>query len=1695
MAATLNDLIANFRDNGVEWEPEQLLDALWLAARGFAGGPAMTPPPEPVDVPESAAPETAGTPASGSTSTPTPTTEETTAGPSDAIAAGVYGLRGSGETRMRGHPLGFAASPLIARGIEFDRAFRPLRQRRPLAHSLEVDEEATVTAWAAADFLHPVMRPRRGRWLDIALVIEQSPTMRLWHDVALEFRRMVSRSCSPRTLRTYYVRWTPRALIMSTSGGSAVSLHSPVRGAAETVVFVVSDAMSYGWLTADVPEWIVGWSAKATTALVQVLPDHMWKRTALRRVRWTQVAPGPQACRSERNRSEWPRIPVVTIEPGAVGQFARFMALHDPRGVLGYSGSRHDFRVVDRETVESSARVDTTTLSDERIAAIFDQFQQHASPEARRLALHLASAPLLLPVMRLVQRVLVPDASPSQLAEIVLSGLLYRSTTPPRSRPDESSISYEFLPGIRERLLDLGGLECLHRTVELLSRYFQDRLGSANVFASLLADPAGAAREFSVATVGAEAQPFAHLTETLLKRLGYHVARTGKPAPGPLGEADQSRSEFPPPGGLPEQILLSCVSDEFEKRGAPFEGLRSDLRNYLERAGCHVIAQEDAFPPSGADTVVKLDLLISRADAVIHLVGGLPGALASKEAVTTYFASQLAFLANHPELRADLGDCFSLTYTQWEAILALHHGVRLFVYATEKVQDSQATHLQRLRRAYIRYRYVFTRAELFGQLIGDLGWFRQGRFYIAASSRDFEQPYGRFPGLRSRLRQCLARAKCHVVSQEDLPQGGGRSLLHEIDGLLKGCDALIQLVGQEPGPVPAPRSVADYLRSQPGFLSRYAELRDALGDCMDLPYPQWEACIALHHDVPVFFYATDEARNNQEQYLQRLRLAGRYPAPFTNEADLLGQLLGDFSPARRTRPEEMRKIASSRILQHAPDRLFGREKWLESLDAAWANPRLNVYVMVSWGGIGKTSLVAHWVSQRLAAMGWLDVEHYFDWSFDGQGTGEARQGSSDLFMQEALRFFGDPSPASGTPWERGDRLAELIRRHRTLLILDGIESLQYPPVDPQAGRLRDSALESLLLGLAADNRGLCIVTTREHLKNLEGLATVEEHKLEGLSKEAGVALLRSLNVVGAEAEFEAAWKDAGGHALTLQLLGRYLANAHGGDIRFFRELRFDAAERESHGRSAFRVMLAYEKWLQAAGPERQRALAILRLTGLFDRSIPRNLLQVLCARPAIRGLTDTLVNLKDAQWNTSLARLGSMHLLTVTSEAIDAHALIREYFARQLRETWPAAFREAHSRLFDHLCQAAPHRPDTLDGLQPLYQALFHGCLAGRGQEACVKVYIDRILRGLGSDGYYSTRKLGAIGANLGGVAAFFDEPWNRLSRDLNPVTQAWLLNEAAFSLRALGRLTEAVEPMRASLVMRRGQNDWRGAAISAGNLSGLETTLGRLKAAVADGRQAIRYGDSSGDEFRRIDGRVTAADALHQSGQRAEAGALFAEAERIQQQMQPEFDLLYSVSGFQYGDWLLARAEATAWQVLLRGSGVSPAAAPSIAAADAASCVAVERRATRTSVWAREADSLLAIALDHLTLARIGLYRAILSGPLPQPGLDLTAVADAVRVLRMAGQVDELPRGLLTAALYDFVRGDASTGRARLDEAQEIAERGPMPLYLADIHLHRARLFRDLDALTRAGKLIRDLGYGRRRGEFNDARKALAGT
>jgi Protein kinase domain/NACHT domain len=187
-------------------------------------------------------------------------------------------------------------------------------------------------------------------------------------------------------------------------------------------------------------------------------------------------------------------------------------------------------------------------------------------------------------------------------------------------------------------------------------------------------------------------------------------------------------------------------------------------------------------------------------------------------------------------------------------------------------------------------------------------------------------------------------------------------------------------------------------------------------------------------------------------------------------------LAGDSYVVTRGSPSRLGpKKISLAALPTTGRHIFGREEDFAFLDNAWANPDVNVVTIVAWAGVGKSTLVNHWL-QRMALQHFRSAELVFGWSFYDQGS-SGDSSSADKFLHTALAWFGDPDPRIGTAWEKGERLAKLIAHHRTLLVLDGLEPCQNLH-GPQEGRLCDPSLRALLRGLAVFNPGLCLVNTR-----------------------------------------------------------------------------------------------------------------------------------------------------------------------------------------------------------------------------------------------------------------------------------------------------------------------------------------------------------------------------------------------------------------------------------------------------------------------------------------------------------------------------------------------------------------------------------------------------------------------------------------
>jgi hypothetical protein len=367
-------------------------------------------------------------------------------------------------------------------------------------------------------------------------------------------------------------------------------------------------------------------------------------------------------------------------------------------------------------------------------------------------------------------------------------------------------------------------------------------------------------------------------------------------------------------------------------------------------------------------------------------------------------------------------------------------------------------------------------------------------------------------------------------------------------------------------------------------------------------------------------------------------------------------------------------------------------------------------------------------------------------------------------------------------------------------------------------------------------------------------------------------LLRERGVKGDDVKLETAVEAFGGHAYALQLLGRYLEFFGSSEIAATNDIPA-GTEFSEESRHPQRVMAAFAGKFGEGSAE----VELLRVLGLFDRPAERGAIAAVRAAP-IPDLTERLVNLDEGAWQGLLRRLRATGLIAPASghapDEVDAHPLVREHFGEELLEKHPEAWRAGHGRLYEHF-KGLPekHQPDTLEEMGPLFQAVFHGCQAGRHQEAFDEVYFARIQRSVATN--YCMDRLGAVGADLGALAGFFDPPWEQPVGSITGADLVFVESAAGFRLRALGRLQEAAPPMQAAADRSVSDEHWKRAATCATNLSELKLTLGEVGEAIALGEQSVNYAERSGDAFWRVASLTTLADALDQAGERARGRTL----------------------------------------------------------------------------------------------------------------------------------------------------------------------------------------------------------------------------
>lgn len=428
-------------------------------------------------------------------------------------------------TRVPVRSPGAAALP---RTLAMARALRPLRRRMPSRTTMVVDEEATVRQAADGDLWVPAIRPALGRWLDLALVFDDSASMVIWRRTCAEFRDLLERLGAFRDIRVWRcdtdLRGRDGRLTLRPAGAGRGTAGRDVRELIDAtrrrVVLMVSDCVGRAWQTGEVSEALRAWGASGPVAIVQTLPQRLWEAcapefTPVRLGARQRGAPNTELQLADPAVAPAEAVPVPVLELAA-RWFAPWASLVSGTGpewqtsTVVFAGKASGAR--------PAARSDANGREPDEVLANYASF---ASTEALRLATCLAAAPVSLPVIRLVQQAMLPGSRPSVVAEVFLGGLL-RQRPPMAGRDlDPDEVEYDFVPGVRERLLAALSRHDKLSVLARVSDYIAARLGSPMDFRAFLAvsDSAAAVLEHD--------PPFARVALQVLRDLGGRYGEVG----------------------------------------------------------------------------------------------------------------------------------------------------------------------------------------------------------------------------------------------------------------------------------------------------------------------------------------------------------------------------------------------------------------------------------------------------------------------------------------------------------------------------------------------------------------------------------------------------------------------------------------------------------------------------------------------------------------------------------------------------------------------------------------------------------------------------------------------------------------------------------------------------------------------------------------------------------------------------------------------------------------------------------------------------------------------------------------------------------------------------------------------------------------------------------------------------------------
>ncbi|OIJ63592.1 SAV_2336 N-terminal domain-related protein [Streptomyces mangrovisoli] len=582
----LEQLIDRMRDSGLRPDARGIADALWLSRwlppSGEPAAGAGTPEPVQGGAPSPTGLERTVSAIDGSESF-AGGRDTTTAALRMASPQGTEGRVDEDQpTQLVRVPTATAFSGLLP----LQRALRPLQRYRPPTppRRRELDENATADVSARCGLVVPVFRGVHRRETTMQLLMDVSSSTVVWEQLLEELRQVCEQIGAFRDVHVHFLYDTnPQYAPYADAGTGSVAGPGPAHVTGLSVgarpptghpgrlpplrpadqlrdptgrrlTLVVSDCAGPLWRSGRAQQLLYHWARVAPIAVVQPLPQRMWGRTHLpaRPGTLTRRAGGdalgvagwgfrPRRAQDRPGRgSSSVAVPVLSPTRPALGAWARLVA----GPAVAVPGSAAAWVYADHP----GARAGSGGAASSDPAALLDAFNSAASPAAQQLVVYFSAVPLALPVMQLVQRAMLPQTGPAELAEVLLGGVLTRATEDDGAA--DGGPWYTFRPGVGELLLRRLGRGEAALILKHCSRYVEHHFGrrarnfpalaAAYLAGSVPADEtdsavAAAGADEALPPVSQVPQSFAHVARQVLFRFQPRPPAEPRPVPDSAG--------------------------------------------------------------------------------------------------------------------------------------------------------------------------------------------------------------------------------------------------------------------------------------------------------------------------------------------------------------------------------------------------------------------------------------------------------------------------------------------------------------------------------------------------------------------------------------------------------------------------------------------------------------------------------------------------------------------------------------------------------------------------------------------------------------------------------------------------------------------------------------------------------------------------------------------------------------------------------------------------------------------------------------------------------------------------------------------------------------------------------------------------------------------------------------------------------